>query len=123
MSLQAIFDKTVNHLRKQNEKAAGHGHACQYRLVVDGRTLKCAVGIHIPDEEYNDTMEGHPVFDPASGGLMVEYLEERGFSRDAILLLNNLQRVHDAYRVEYWEDELKKVATDFKLIYTTKDES
>lgn len=53
MTLQETFDKVVNGLRKQGCRSLKNGR-CRYRGD-NGR--KCAVGMVIPDEDYNPDME------------------------------------------------------------------
>lgn len=55
-SLQNIFDEVITHLVRQGKPAAAGGH-CRYRV----NWLKCAVGVLIPDEEYDPAWEGRPV--------------------------------------------------------------
>lgn len=57
MTLQEYFDKTVEHLAKQKDRAItaddlttfGFGYRCVF---LNEKGMKCAVGVHIPD--------GHP---------------------------------------------------------------
>jgi hypothetical protein len=54
---QEIFDKVVNHLRRQKKQAlACPGGACVYRTK-DKRPLRCAAGFLIPAREYEPEFE------------------------------------------------------------------
>lgn len=117
MSLQEIFDKTVNHLRQQGEKATKDGgHSCQYRLVKNGKTLKCAVGVHIPDEKYSANLENNPLYH--GSGMIWKFLGDLGFSEQERYLLHQLQKAHDQYSKYHWEEEFESIAEKYNLVYS-----
>lgn len=55
--LQNIFDEVITHLVRQGKRATA-GEWCRYHAE-DG--LKCAIGVLIPDEEYDPAWETCPV--------------------------------------------------------------
>jgi len=94
-SLQNIFDEVITHLVRQGKRAAAGGH-CRYRA--DG--LKCAVGVLIPDEEYDSAWEGCPVGE-------IHYMLGRpesfwGIDVSHLRFLVDLQDLHD--RVHHWKE-------------------
>jgi hypothetical protein len=90
MEAQEIFDTVATHLFKQGRQSlhAGYDTMCAYRGA-DG--AKCAVGVLIPDELYNDMMEGRTIWgllDTSDNGLP-EWLSANKE------LLGDLQHAHD----------------------------
>ena len=117
MNNQEFFDRTVEHLRKQNCQAKDDTD-CKYRTVVDGVTLMCAVGCHLTDDIYKDTFEGHSIYALMKYSLTVRNL----FSGVSIKLIRNMQCIHDndINCVEEWEEQFKYCAEAHGLIYTPK---
>lgn len=96
-SLQNIFDEVITHLVRQGKRAAA-GELCRYRA--EGK-LKCAVGVLIPDEEYDPAWEGCPVGE-------IHYMLGRpeslwGVHVSHLRFLTDLQDLHD--RVHHWWKE------------------
>lgn len=119
-ALQPIFDKTVEHLANQGERSIGKwfiaGNNCLYR---GPKGRKCAVGIWIPDDEYNPNFEGDSL-----GDLIVDLqyqppvIREAGVHREqAITLLCRMQTAHDdtSSDVDHLKDQLRIIACDFNL--------
>ena len=114
ISHQQTFNTVVEHLRKQGKKATTENDGCCYRTP-DG--LKCAAGILIPDSEYNHEFEGYSVYiTPESRTLSLagEFIEKLGHD---IALVSCLQRVHDVYESDRWEEKFKAIADVFGLYY------
>ena len=101
---QETFNTVATHLLKQDERCKPNGSktGCAYR---NERGLKCAVGILIPDDEYNPSIEGEYVKD-----LKLKCLE--GIS---LPLLIELQTIHDGSTTKYWYQDLCTVANQFSL--------
>lgn len=113
MTHQEAFDVAARHLLTQKRHAtAGPVSAygvpdrteCCYRMA-DG--LMCAVGVLIPEDEYDSGFEGCPAEDiaarvPALSGVSVELLEA-------------LQEVHDNNAVKLWKGRLQRVAEKWGL--------
>jgi len=58
MDAQSIFDTVCRHLIIQGQRAATSTGACRYRAKDhEGVVLKCAVGVLIPDAEYQPWMD------------------------------------------------------------------
>lgn len=61
LSLQQIFDKALFGIREQGRLSGilsgGLTSVCNYRMCVDGATLKCVVGQLIPDNVYDPTFD------------------------------------------------------------------
>ena len=122
---QETFDLVLNGMRAQGGPSAvvdssGHGVQCLYRGP-NGR--KCAVGLIIPDKDYNPSIEGTT----ASKALGMSLVEGT--------ILDGLQRVHDrcAYKrnasdlydpvtdeefFAKWEPAMKSFAEKHNLHYT-----
>ena len=95
---QEVFDYVIGHLVRQGGRSvSASGTDCRYRGS-DGS--KCAVGVLIPDEVYNDVMEGDSV-----GGLI------ENFPRECLItgikkhkdILNGLQNMHDS--ISTWQNQ------------------
>jgi hypothetical protein len=98
-SAQSIFEETATALYRQGKAALAQGTiGCAYRTP-DGR--KCAMGFHIPDEQYRASLEGSAAED---------VIRSLGLDLDPILM-GMLQRTHDRARrhpdtaefIDVWE--------------------
>jgi hypothetical protein len=106
-SFQEIFDFVANHLLTQNEKALENEKCC-YRT----GNLKCAVGALIADEDYNCSFEGKSL------QLLHDTPEKSIFSDikyNNLILLNQLQGIHDSYGPESWLKKLSSLAKELTL--------
>ncbi len=115
-SLQEVFDQAVDHLRRQGEVAMV-GNDCRYRCVkIDAlgneRTLRCAVGCFIPEEEYLLDWEGIPV---------TNLPFDNGMSGECLKLLREFQSVHDAVHTYNWEYEFGRLSRLFGLNLKPKE--
>lgn len=126
MNEQEIFDKVVNHMRKQGHPSIESG-TCAYRTE-DGSM--CAVGCLITDEVYavyGSKIEGHGVIN----SLVLEALDISGIDvfkagTGIFGLLSCLQDAHDSEPspdevrsyMEIFEDKAKIIANEFNLVYT-----
>ncbi len=90
MTPQEIFDTVVDHLLSQGKPSISG--VCRYRSD-DG--LKCAVGVLIPDSEYDFEME-HSVIDaePSNHPTPIQKWAQLRYPND-LKLLTRLQRLHD----------------------------
>lgn len=112
MTNQEAFTTVVNHLRKQGCKAMVET-GCRYRTP-NGQ--KCAIGILMPDELYQPTMESTMV-----GYLLTQYtLVREHLDHVDLALLEALQSVHDFDDVECWEQALQHIADTWNLVMPTK---
>lgn len=114
LTAQAIFDRVVTHLHKQNAKSKLKGDdddktVCAYRGA-HGRM--CAIGVLITNKEYTPEMEGNNLHDLRNLGLLPNRLIP--FAQ----LLNDLQVIHDNYTPDVWKYELKQVAFNYKLTFS-----
>lgn len=115
--LQEIFDKVVNHLRKQNAKSVDPvTNTCLYR---GPNGMKCAVGCIIPDKDYLPEMEGktckYSDIHSEKDGIVGRYLYKNNLPFN---LLYELQLIHDEADVKYWEEEFRVLALEKGLNYT-----
>ncbi len=121
-SLQNIFDTVAEHLLIQSEKSI-LGGSCAYRGE-DGR--RCAIGVFIPDEYYDESMEGITLgcipdnVDELAGDEVrfCQALRNNGidvYNDKTIELLRMLQRVHDAHLIKNWPEKLYWVAERYGL--------
>jgi hypothetical protein len=105
-SFQEIFDFVANHLLTQNEKALENERCC-YRA----GDLKCAVGALIADEDYDCNFEGKSLE-------LLHKLEKSIFSDikdNKLILLGDLQFIHDFYDPESWLEKLSSLARELIL--------
>lgn len=118
MSNQETFDLVVAHARKQGCKAEvvldrNGGTECLYRG--PGGT-RCFVGCLIPDNRYEEDMEGDAVgSDEHSFGPVAQLMESLGHD---VKLLEVCQEIHDNDDVENWEGRFESLAESFGLNYT-----
>lgn len=122
MTNQEAFNTVVQHLRTQGEPSINPKNSryiarCLYRHP-DG-IKRCAVGVLIPDELYQDDMECQSVYDLVTNG-------DLPFLSDLdINLLTNLQDAHDRNHetTEEWrlhmESEYKIIAHRYNLTIPT----
>jgi len=133
MKLQEIFDAASVHLMGMDGPSLDQdADACVYRgkdedCEFNGQ--KCAVGLFIDDEHYDDDLEGQGI----SGGQAVADAVAASWGQDdltvaQISLLADLQMAHDDTS-RGWEwpnsivDALDKVATKFHLRFDPKGAS
>lgn len=98
---QEIYDICKQHLLTQNKLCAVAG-LCRYRY----NGLKCAAGVLIPEEHYDSSFEDMT---------WESLVRERDFPGEHSQLILSLQKVHDTYLPEEWEEELKRVAWRYQL--------
>jgi hypothetical protein len=118
---QEVFTQGKDHLLKQGKKSVegfGSSSICKYRA--NGGELKCAAGIFIADEEYQEEMDKTP--NPESDiGLGTSWLSLIGRSLVPDTVHNNLiselQSIHDNAFPEAWPSHLKLLAKREGLIY------
>lgn len=106
MTQQETFNLVVAHLRKQGTRAM-HDDNCAYR---DDSGRKCAIGCLIPDDDYDDDLEGWNADDRPVASIL------RRLGHDVILCAE-LQRIHDSYQPRVWESEFEELASARGLIY------
>ncbi len=106
---QLTFDTIAEHLLTQDAKSIDTNinlTMCRYRCE-DGRM--CAVGVLIPDEKYNDDLEGSTVEDMnVWDAIGEEYSDDTEF-------LMKFQYIHDQCNVEDWAHYLCDLADDWDL--------
>lgn len=104
---QKVFDIVKVHLLTQNKRSIVSGH-CRYRSLVDGKELKCAAGVLIPEEFYSKDLEGTSW----SGSV-----RKCNFPSEHLDLICELQALHDFIAPIHWEENLIAIADRFKLKY------
>ena len=121
MTEQETFDIVVTNLRNQGCQSLDDEFNCAYR---GENGLKCAVGWLIPDDVYSEDMEGFSlswdINDEVNDNEIVAHvLEKQGHN---ISLASSLQKVHDNYDVDEWENQFIKIAHQYSLTYTPPGE-
>ena len=144
MNKQEVFNKVIAHMREQRRPAVAdnpdRGFACVYREA-GGR--KCAIGALIPDEVYDEAMEGRPVrhiltnmpmFEAVGKALDVAETPNTnavGWESD-VSFLSDMQFCHDnaaqishAWKeppsdvfMAWFEDAMRDMANRWCLVYT-----
>lgn len=103
------FDTVSQHLlsqKKMSIRETDYGLECAYR---GDNGLKCAIGCLIPDELYNEKMEGISIH-----GLARKFPSLGKIFRDVNMdMLLELQGVHDDTPVERWGERLGYVFKRF----------
>lgn len=121
---QQLFDDVVNHLRKQGCKSLSEKEGfCRYR----GKNgTSCAIGGIIPDELYFPGLENktvHMICFPRDGEASYELSNVANLIGKSNQKLGDaLQVVHDVKEITDWEDEFKRIANEFHLIYSQSKE-
>lgn len=107
-TMQETFDTVAIHLLTQNAKSLcigtdGLTEICAYR---GHNNCKCAAGKLIPDEKYNEELEGNTVTHSTVIGLFTNY---------DLSLVHQLQYIHDNYNVDAWPMRLLDLGNKFRL--------
>ena len=103
---QEVFDHVAFHLLTQNERAVNKYNDCKYRVRKGNKTLKCAAGSLIPESKYSTDMEG------------ASWRELRLYRSDEhVVLIIELQKLHDMNYPEAWKQELKVLASRNRLSF------
>ena len=118
MTNQEAFDIAAVGMIKQGARSLvdpgpDGSNACAYRGE-DG--MKCGVGFLIPDELYDEDMEG----------LNAEGLIKRWPSlglEDVAVLCTEIQAMHDEFDPDYWASELALMAKAYDLSTAKLDEA
>lgn len=111
MNAQQIYDTALFGLRRQGAASVNES-GCLYRGD-EGR--KCAVGMLIPDADYEFSMEQQ------CSSLLLSKYPRLAYLREHRALLELLQDAHDDYlttSVEDWEHEMQVIAAHLGLVYT-----
>jgi len=113
MELQEIFNKAVKHFAGMAGPSMDSmiddcgGTQCAYRGVDEhGNENKCIVGAFIPDELYDENLEGDAIDPNAIGGVdgyhdtritavVAAAFKQKQLTRDQYVLLGTLQKIHD----------------------------
>ena len=109
LSCQQIYNKVAKHLLTQNERSVDGDGCCMYR---GNNGLKCAIGCLIKNDYYDCEKEGNTVDEIRvmlyNSDVIAENSSTKNYNK--ILLMGDLQDVHDNNEPEEWKEELKKVA-------------
>ena len=112
---QELFDTIVTHLRTQGRLCITLA-GCAYR---GDEGSMCAIGCLIPNEAYSSDMEGKSIIGLLCSDLLPESLKNELKAHDR--LLTSMQDIHDRCTVSSWEDEFKRVAHEYDLLYSEKN--
>ena len=113
MELQEIFNKAHKHFAGMAGPSMDSmiddcgGTQCAYRGVDEhGNENKCVVGAFIPDELYDENLEGDAIDPNATGGVdgyhdtritavVAAAFKQKKLTQDQYVLLGTLQKIHD----------------------------
>ena len=117
MTDQEVFDKVVTALRKQGRRSSmmqphpeyGSQEICRYR---GPRGVKCAAGHLIPDELYDEEMEGK------DWNSIVENWPSIAALNLPTDLVSEFQYIHDHHSIGDWETFWGVLAEKYSLAYT-----
>ena len=110
MNLQQVFDKVSNHLLTQNAKSVEDGECAYY----SSNGTKCAIGCLIPENLYEESMEGNGV----SANYVHSALHPISVKGDMHDMLVDLQIMHDNQEPYLWPNALFNLANCYKLQFT-----
>lgn len=127
MNMLEVFNKVEAHLLSQGAKSMSYAidstvktSACAYRGEM-GRS--CAIGCLIKDQFYHRGLEGLVMwidmlpYEPE----LAKALTSSGIELNSVMtyMLYDLQRLHDAENIEYWEEGLQKLREIYFGIHTS----
>ncbi len=129
MELQNIFNKAHKHFANMGEPSMDSmiddcgGTQCVYRGVDrDGNDNKCVVGAFIPDELYDESLEGDALEEASISEFEIGYYDTRvtevlskAFGQDKLtddqyLLLAKLQSTHDRNASDWRNHESENIS-------------
>jgi len=121
--LQDLFDKILEHSRRQDRPALDGRSQCSYR--VPNTDLKCFVGALIDDAYCTKELE-HKNANREIVLVAVIKSQRLTISNDTEqeklgIFLVQAQQIHDTRSPETWEDDLKDLANKWHLIYKESD--
>lgn len=109
---QQVFDKIVEHLRKQGAKSLMGSDDTALKCAYRGNDNRmCAAGCLIPDDEYSPEIESWVWANLAKNGIV---------PNNHAHLIWDLQNVHDLWPTEDWERKFHTIAQKYGLIYTPR---
>ena len=108
---QIAFD--IAYKRSLNKKKSQiKDDFCAYR---GANNNCCFVGALIKDEHYNPLLE-----DKCAGAYAVQEAVKRSLGKlPSRRLLNELQKIHDRFKPEDWDEELEQLAKEYNLTIPT----
>lgn len=112
-SIQELFEFVVTKLWQQGKKSAVDGWCC-YRTTTCDNTLYCLFGVLIPDECYDEDMEGKSAYGIVSFEDFAEYLTKQPVITENAYFLSCMQlALHDKYTGEIRSTQYLKVVEKF----------
>jgi len=110
-SRQELFDIMATHLMTQGTRSVNPDSAvCLYR---GPNGTKCAVGVLIPDDEYDEDMENEK-----AGAVAAHFIKDSDLRQEFqnnFALMQDMQQLHDRTDVVMWRVKLSVIATDHQL--------
>lgn len=101
---QEVFNQVAIHLLTQMESSSTT-HGCVYRTTKEGKSLSCAAGCLISDDEIK-LIERKGL----NGVGWYELVGNDVAPKNHRELISNLQTIHDSYNTEDWEYRLRELA-------------
>ena len=114
---QSAFTIAAKGMLAQGEQSGGGSQFCNYRTFTKDKKLCCGIGFLVTDElgaqmDLGVLKDGEDT--SISSVIAIEEVKEVLGHLD-IMLLGDIQQVHDSDPVECWEDCLKEVAVEYNL--------
>ena len=114
---QSAFTIAAKGILVQGQRSGNSEDGCKYRSTREGQKLCCGIGFLVTDE-LGAQMDLGVFKDEEETGIdsvinIAEVNEVLGHLD--IMLLSDIQQVHDSDPVECWEDSLKKIAVEYNL--------
>lgn len=107
---QRVYDFIVDGLRRQGKRSMLNSNCVYRRTLKSGEVLRCAAGLLVSDDEYDESNEG-------KCWNITTYSADSGDFKHTDLILA-LQDVHDGFTPSLWERQFKRVANSFGLKYS-----
>lgn len=112
-SIQEVFEFVITKLWRQGRKSEVDGWCC-YRVTDYGRTICCLFGFLIPDECYDEDMEGKSAYGIVSFEDFASYLVKQPVITENAHFLTCMQlALHDNYTGEIRSTQYLKVVEKF----------
>ena len=117
MDSQTALNEAAAGLMKQGRRSMNAAGDCLYR---GPNGLRCGIGLILPDELYDDGLEGKPVVVIISRPEISEYF--RGVSTDVLIAIQNTHDLAGQVHVDGGDEwrrviarQLRDVAEDYRL--------
>lgn len=108
MNNQEVFDIVWERAKDKRKAFSNENEFCKYR---NEEGVACFVGVCIPDDTYNEDMEGHDFHN-----LIARFPVIKDIFKDCdSSFVKSLQVIHDSNEPKEWEELLRRKAVEQNL--------